>query len=258
MTAALTLYRGDSRLVRLVITDPENDNAPVDLTDSSLWFYVKASTQTPDQSAIIAKGPDDITLLDQNIYTGQATVELDPVDTESIPSQYLDTPLLWEVQLSDSTDIITTVSRGTMVIQSDVVLDPSQVIPTGPTFTYDPTTPNGKVRLLAQDFDRENAIFSDDEIQAFMDMNEGDFRYAAASALEVIAANEAYVQKKIKLLDLWTDGSATAAALMKLATSLRGLSDQFSSEEEQFSWAEQVVNTFTARERVYKEYLRNA
>ena len=126
------------------------------------------------------------------------------------------------------------------------------------TFTYDVTTTAGKVRLLCQDFDPAEMIFMDAEIQAFLDLNEGDIRWAAAQALEVIAANETYVQKRIKLLDLTTDGPLEAAQLMKIAKSLR---DQFiatdSNVDELFDYAEQVFGPFSARERLRNEILRN-
>ena len=63
------------------------------------------------------------------------------------------------------------------------------------TFTYDLTTDRGKVRLYAQDTVSANAIFPDDEIDAFLLANSNDVYASAADALEIIAANQAYVLK---------------------------------------------------------------
>lgn len=126
-------------------------------------------------------------------------------------------------------------------------------------FTYDPTTPEGKVRLLAQDFDAEEPIFSDQEIQAFLDLNAANIKWAAAQALEVIAANEVYVQKRIKILDLWTDGPREAEQLRELAKSYRDQANTLIDDpDEMFDWAEHVFNPFTWRERIFNELMRNA
>lgn len=87
-------------------------------------------------------------------------------------------------------------------------------------FTYDVTTPVGQVRLLIPDRSAEAHMFEDEELAAFLAL-EGSVRCAAALALETMAANEAYVQKAIRLLDLSTNGPATAAALLQRAAALR-------------------------------------
>ena len=88
------------------------------------------------------------------------------------------------------------------------------------SFDYDTTTTAGRVRLLCTDTDSTRQIFDDDEIAAFIAL-EGETFAAAALALETIATNEALVQKRIKLLDLSTDGPAVAAALLARAKELR-------------------------------------
>jgi len=52
-------------------------------------------------------------------------------------------------------------------------------------------------------------------------MEGGRIRSAAAMCLEVMASNEAYVQKKVRLLDISTDGPAVAAELRARAAELR-------------------------------------
>ncbi|MCX6024018.1 MAG: hypothetical protein NTZ05_20260, partial [Chloroflexi bacterium] len=87
-------------------------------------------------------------------------------------------------------------------------------------FAYDVTTDRGKVRLLIPDRDTAtvaNQFFTDAEIDAFLSMEGDNVKRAAASGLETMASNEAYVQKVIKLLDISTNGPATAASLLARA-----------------------------------------
>lgn len=87
--------------------------------------------------------------------------------------------------------------------------------------TTDVTTDVGRVRLLISDLDPAAALFADDEVQAFLDLNGALIRLAAAEALDVIASNEALLSKKITTQDLATDGPALAAALHAQAEGLR-------------------------------------
>lgn len=127
------------------------------------------------------------------------------------------------------------------------------------SFTYDPTTDFGKVRLLAQDFDSSNAVFQDNEIQAFLDLNSANVRLAAAQALEVIAANEAFIAKKSTIDGDSFDGPAVATALKGMAAEYRRqVMDADADGAGLFDWAEDVVDTFTLRERLLNELLRNS
>ena len=120
-------------------------------------------------------------------------------------------------------------------------------------FTYDPTTDRGKVRMLITDVESTDPCFDDDEIDAYLTLNGGSVYKAAAFALMTIAANEALVSKRIKLLDLTTDGPAVAEALRKLAK-------EYIAEAEDaghtFDWAEQVFDQFGYVEKITKEALR--
>jgi len=87
------------------------------------------------------------------------------------------------------------------------------------------STDTGKVRLLISDIDVTRPIFNDESIAAFLDLAGGSIKRAAASALMVIAVNEVLVQKRIRLLDLSTDGPAEAEALRKLAGQYRAEAD---------------------------------
>lgn len=110
--------------------------------------------------------------------------------------------------------------------------------------TYDITNDSGKVRLLISDVGGDGGasfIFNDDEILAFLTMR-GDIRLAAATALRAIAANEAQVSKRIKFLELSTDGPAVAKSLIETAEKLEDETDDDGEVEiahmsfEEFGW----------------------
>jgi hypothetical protein len=127
------------------------------------------------------------------------------------------------------------------------------------TQTYDPATPIGQVRLLAFDsvLTDPGPIFTDEEINAFLALNSSDPRLAAAQAIEVIAGSEIYIQKRIKLLDLTTDGVQEGQQLMTLANSYREQVNQgIGNPAGMFDWAEQVNDEFSERERLLKQLLR--
>jgi hypothetical protein len=124
-------------------------------------------------------------------------------------------------------------------------------------FTYDPTTPRGKVRLLIADTASTRPIFQDADIDAFISMAlDNNVKRAAAQALLSIAANEVYVQKRIRILDLSTDGPAEAEALRKMAEDLMAQAE-IEEVDGAFDWAEMVFPT-NANEFWWKTSLRNS
>jgi hypothetical protein len=114
-----------------------------------------------------------------------------------------------------------------------------------------------KVRLLIADMDDTTQIFNDEAIQALIDMAlDNNLKRAAGQALMSIAVNEVLVQKRIKILDLSTDGPAEAIQLRLMA---KLLFDQAVEEETTgaFDWAEQINNTWQYNELLYKDALRS-
>lgn len=120
-------------------------------------------------------------------------------------------------------------------------------------FSYDPATEAGKVRLLISDTQDTNHIFEDAEIQSFLDI-QADPRLAAAMALETIAASQVLLLKVIATPQLSTHGDKMARVLKELAESLRNRVD----DDYAFDWAEEVQNSFSERDRIYKQFLRGA
>lgn len=146
------------------------------------------------------------------------------------------------------------------------------------SFTYDFNTyPLGsQVRLLIADTDVLNPIFSDDEINQFLFMSSSSGIYtssqffptsfgggyqgapvysvyrAAALALDTLGSLKARLAGVLKVLDVSVDLGKAAAALKAQAKDYRDLAAQDGS----FAISEQVFDSFSARERVWKQFLR--
>ncbi len=147
------------------------------------------------------------------------------------------------------------------------------------TFTYDFNTAPllSTVRLLIPDTDSRTFIFTDDEINAFLNLESAQSLYispqsnptafpttsvyvpqiyspylAAATALNTLASSKARLSVVVQLLDVKLDPKAVSAALMAVATDYR----QREQDRGHFAIAEQVCNQFQARERVWAQWLR--
>ena len=114
-----------------------------------------------------------------------------------------------------------------------------------------------KVRLLIADLDDTTQVFNDYAIQAFIDMAlDSNLKRASAQALMSIAVNEVLVQKRIKILDLSTDGPAEAIQLRLMAKELMKQADDEETTGA-FDWAEQINNTWQYDELLYKDAIRS-
>lgn len=113
------------------------------------------------------------------------------------------------------------------------------------------STDKDRVRLLISDVggtSGDDFIFSDDEIDAFLEMRTSVFG-AAATALRTIAANEAMVSKRITFLELATDGPAVAKALREAAADLDAQADSDESDDAVFEIVQMgSVDSFGRRE----------
>lgn len=90
------------------------------------------------------------------------------------------------------------------------------------------TLDKNRVRLLISDIggeDGESFLFTDSEIDTFLEMRGGSVFKAAATALRAIASNEALVSKRIEFLQLKTDGPAVAKELREQAAELETTAD---------------------------------
>lgn len=97
-----------------------------------------------------------------------------------------------------------------------------------------------------------HTLLSDDDLETFLLLQADDVRLAAAMALDTIATNEALVQKRIKLLDLTTDGPAVAKSLREHAAQLREEADG----DDDFDYAEIVTSPFGYDGRLLRQAQR--
>lgn len=121
------------------------------------------------------------------------------------------------------------------------------------SYTYDPTTAIGQIRLISFDSDATNVQLQDEDIAAFLVLENNSVRRAAAMVLDRLATKYALVQGAVKLLDLEVDGTKVAAEFRSQAKDLRHQEEVLA----QFDIAEMVLDEFTYRERVIDEALRN-
>jgi hypothetical protein len=113
MTTVLRMYRGDSQVFDVVVTDL--DGVAQDITTSDLRFTAKHRYQDDDTDAVIAKTlGDGITL---GGGTGEATITLEPEDTDLLSKN---TTLEWDLQVTDSTGSVRTAARGRLIISADI------------------------------------------------------------------------------------------------------------------------------------------
>lgn len=88
------------------------------------------------------------------------------------------------------------------------------------TFTYDPATDAGRVRLLVADTVEQAPKFTDAEVATFLDINAGRVLLAAAQALEALAAKRA-TDTRIVPEGQETGGTPVSAELRRLAQRYR-------------------------------------
>jgi len=102
----------------------------------------------------------------------------------------------------------------------------------------DYTSARGQVRLLIADVDEANFLLDDTQIDGYLAIEAQRVKRAAARALDAIATSEVLISKKIRTLDLQTDGPAVAAELRAQAKQLRDEDDQDGDEG---PWAIDVI-----------------
>ena len=101
----------------------------------------------------------------------------------------------------------------------------------------DYTLPLGKVRLLITDTSDlvADRLFTDDQLDAFLDMRGGNVHRTAAQALRVIAASEVLVGKVIRTqAGTSTDGAKVSAELRALAAEYDAQADAADADSEGF------------------------
>jgi len=90
------------------------------------------------------------------------------------------------------------------------------------TWSYDPSTSVGRVRLRIADTNADRQVLADEDIEAFLSMAGDSIPLAAAMALESIAMNELLCLKVVNLMGaIITDAASAAKQIREIAKSLR-------------------------------------
>jgi hypothetical protein len=110
----ISMYRGDSKLIRLYIKDEAN--ADYNLSSCKVWFTAKASKTQQDIDALMLKSTDDdITVVDS--VGGELLVEFFPADTDSLTAAG---SYFYDIQLKDASGRVWTVGEGTLNVLLDI------------------------------------------------------------------------------------------------------------------------------------------
>jgi hypothetical protein len=122
-------------------------------------------------------------------------------------------------------------------------------------FTYDPTTARGKVRLLIQDTVSASAVFTDADIDAFLELAGGNAYAGAALACRSLAASYAKLAKSVTAGKYAETTGDAAKYLLELAKTLSESAQ--SGIEPAEATAETAETLFSEREFLEKDSLRN-
>jgi len=123
------------------------------------------------------------------------------------------------------------------------------------TWTYDPSTAVGMVRLRVSDTNPDRRIMDDEEYSAFLVMAQDSVPLAAAMALETIAVNEVLCLKVVNLMGaVITDAASAAKQLLAMAKSLRAEAASGIDAGVGFASIEMVDGVDMRREK-YAKYL---
>ena len=109
------------------------------------------------------------------------------------------------------------------------------------------------VRLLVADVDTSNELLTDAQYEQLLELEDDNVWLAAAAALRIMATSETLVQKRIRLLDLQTDGPAVSAELRKIADGY----EQRGESEAGITVGEWAVPPFGPQQRIVNELLRS-
>lgn len=103
------IIRGDDVTLHITFTDQDND--PVDITGSEVFFTVKNKLADVDDDALIATSTTSHTTPDSGI----TSIVLTNTDTDINPGTYV-----YDLQLIDETDSVSSIIYGKFQIVDDV------------------------------------------------------------------------------------------------------------------------------------------
>lgn len=125
------------------------------------------------------------------------------------------------------------------------------------SYTYDPTTNIGRIRRTLPDKTEDDAFWTDEELQSFLDDEDNNWRRATALALETMATDDLLVLKVIRIQNLETNLDRAMTALLKRAATLREqASIAESTDSDAFEFVDMINNEWQLEERVLKQAAR--
>jgi len=110
-TNDLTVYKGDDKTYTLTFVDA--DSAAIDITGYTVFFTVKTNKTDTDANAQISKTVTS----HSNPTGGITTITLTNSDTDLTPKRYH-----YDIQLKDTSSLITTVVVGTFILLQDITV----------------------------------------------------------------------------------------------------------------------------------------
>lgn len=116
------------------------------------------------------------------------------------------------------------------------------------SFSYNLATNIGKLRLKIQDTDAAKALFSDEELQVFLDEEGANLNLSAADALDVLANGAAQLTKSEDIGDYSYSAEQMAEQFRQQANRFRKLASGELADEPAFEIAEQNLSVFSERE----------
>lgn len=109
-----SMYRGDTKIIDCVLSDELS--APYNLSGAYLWFTAKRTITEADNAApVYLTLADGITVT--NAPAGAFRIEIVPAKTYSLTSG---ATLLCDMQMSDTSNRVYTIGRGTLTVIEDI------------------------------------------------------------------------------------------------------------------------------------------
>lgn len=116
-------------------------------------------------------------------------------------------------------------------------------------FTTDLNTDIGIVRLRIGDLTEATAIFTDDQITAFLTVESDTWR-ASAAALERMALDQILLLKVVKILPMSVDGSKVAETMLKIAARYRDTALSLDGSSGDLWDSAEIASTAWSAERI--------
>jgi hypothetical protein len=170
-----------------------------------------------------------------------------------------DVPGPWGYRFT-GTGAYSAVEEGVFVVRESAVLAGA------PAYTYDLATLIGKLRLLVDDRDlsrvqpwvpmeQRSAIWTDAELQVFLDNNSEGVYLAAGEALTVLAGNRQLLVQSRRIADTTVDYGSIRSDLLKQAGEFRSIG--YGSAEPADGIAQHTWTDFNLRRVVTDTAMRN-